>query len=192
MVPWKTFSPVCFGLSLCAQQATLAQRCTGRQAFPTRQAQEAVLIIGRRGGKSRMAALCAVYIACFRSYATVLSPGEKGVVMLLASDRRQARVLKQYVSGLLRSVPMLEQMIANETSEGIELDNGIVIEVHTASFRSVRGYTIVAAIPDEIAFWDTDDSANPDTEILNALRPAMATVPGALLRMISSPLCPPW
>ena len=107
--------------------------------------------------------------------------------MLLASDRRQARVLKQYVSGLLRSVPMLEQMIANETSEGIELDNGIVIEVHTASFRSVRGYTIVAAIPDEIAFWDTDDSANPDTEILNALRPAMATVPGALLLLISSP-----
>ena len=29
--------------------------------------------------------------------------------------------------------------------------------------------------------------ANPDTEILNALRPAMATVPGALLLSISSP-----
>ena len=61
------------------------------------------------------------------------------------------------------------------------------MEIHTASFRSVRGYTIVAAILDEIAFWPTDDAANPDTGILNALRPAGATVPGFLLLMISSP-----
>src|SRR5439155_8708912 len=59
--------------------------------------------------------------------------------------------------------------------------------VHTASFRAVRGYTIVAAIVDEIAFWRTEDSANPDREIVNALRPAMAAVPGALLLAISSP-----
>src|SRR5205823_6171710 len=52
---------------------------------------------------------------------------------------------------------------------------------------SVRGYTIVAAVLDEIAFWRSDDSANPDKEIVNALRPAMATVPGALLVGISSP-----
>jgi len=46
---------------------------------------------------------------------------------------------------------------------------------------------IVAAILDEVAFWRADDSANPDREIVNALRSAMATVPGALLVGISSP-----
>ena len=40
---------------------------------------------------------------------------------------------------------------------------------------------------DEIAFWPTEDAANPDTEISAALRPAGATVPGFLLLMISSP-----
>ena len=35
--------------------------------------------------------------------------------------------------------------------------------------------------------WRSDDSANPDREIINALRPSMATVPGALLVGISSP-----
>ena len=59
--------------------------------------------------------------------------------------------------------------------------------MHTASFRTVRGYTVAAAICDEIAFWRSEESANPDTEILAALRPAMATVPGALLLCISSP-----
>jgi len=46
---------------------------------------------------------------------------------------------------------------------------------------------IVAAVCDEIAFWDDPDSANPDVEVVNALRPGMATVPGALLLAISTP-----
>jgi hypothetical protein len=86
-----------------------------------------------------------------------------------------------YVNGLLDSCPMLAQMVASRTAESVELTNGIRVEVHTASFRSIRGYTVVAAVLDEVAFWRSDDSANPDREIVNALRPAMATVPGALL-----------
>jgi hypothetical protein len=62
-----------------------------------------------------------------------------------------------------------------------------VIEVHTASFRTVRGYTLAAVICDEIAFWRSDESANPDSEILSAIRPGLATLPGALLLCISSP-----
>ena len=38
----------------------------------------------------------------------------------------------------------------------------------------------------QAAFWHSDDSANPDTEILNALRPALATTGGPLI-VISSP-----
>src|SRR5439155_24772627 len=68
-----------------------------------------------------------------------------------------------------------------------QLTNGVTIEVHTASFRSIRGYTVVAGALEKIAYWRTDDSANPDKEIVAALRPAMATVPGALLLGISSP-----
>ena len=93
----------------------------------------------------------------------------------------------RYISGLLHATSLLEGMIANETKEAVELTNRITIEIHAASYRSIRGYTVVAAICDEIAFWRTDDSANPDTEILHALRPTMATVPGGLMLCISSP-----
>ena len=48
-------------------------------------------------------------------------------------------------------------------------------------------YTIAAAICDEIAFWRSEDSANPDIEILNGLRPGMTTMQGAMLLCISSP-----
>jgi hypothetical protein len=143
-------------------------------------------VVGRRGGKSLISALTAVYLACFRDYRDVLSPGETGVLMVLAADRRQARVVFSFITAFF-DTPMLGRMVLTRLKESIELTNNIRIEIHTASFRSVRGYTIVAAICDEIAFWPNEDSSNPDIEIVNALRPAMATVPNALLLGISSP-----
>ena len=82
---------------------------------------------------------------------------------------------------------MLSAMIERETADTFDLDNGVTIEVSTASFRTVRGYTVVAALCDEIAFWPTDDASEPDYEVLNALRPASATIPGSMLLCASSP-----
>jgi len=105
--------------------------------------------------------------------------------MVIACDRKQAKTVLRYVSGLLHSNLMLERMIYREQQESIELTNRTVIEVSTASFRAVRGYTLACVIADEIAFWRSDESANPDREIINALRPAMATLDGRLIALSS-------
>jgi hypothetical protein len=120
----------------------------------------------------------------FRDYSKILSPGERGVAMCLAADRRQAL---GYIRGFISSVPMLEELVEADLKESIELKNNITLEVHTASYRSVRGYTALAAICDETAFWRDDRSSNPDKEVLDALRPAMATVDAAVLLSISTP-----
>jgi hypothetical protein len=93
----------------------------------------------------------------------------------------------RFIKGVLSDVPMLAATVQATRQEAIDLDTRITIEVHTANFRAVRGYTIVAALLDELAFWQGEDSANPDFEIINAIRPAMATVPGATLLCASSP-----
>ena len=184
---WRALVAAIFGLGdhLSAEDATAVRALLGGRELPREQVREAWLIIGRRGGKSQIAAALAIFLAAFRPYR--LSIGERAVVMLLASDRQQARTLLGYVRGLLRSNALLESLVASETTERIELTNGVAIEIHTASYRAVRGRTVVAAICDEIAFWRTEDSANPDSEILAALRPAMATVAQPLLIAISSP-----
>jgi hypothetical protein len=70
----------------------------------------------------------------------------------------------------------------------LELTNRIIIEVQTASFRVTRGYTVPAVVCDELAYWLSDeDNANPAGEILDALRPAMATVPGSMMLIATSP-----
>jgi len=184
---WIVVLRALFGLPMDATEVEAYQRLTGRENPPGKQAREGWLVVGRRGGKSRMAALVAVWLACFRDYKGILSPGERGTLMVIAADRRQARVVFRYIVKLLEAVPMLSRLIEKRNAESIDLVNGITIEIHTANFRGVRGYSIVGAVLDEVAFWPNDDAANPDKEIVAALRPAMATVPGALLLGISSP-----
>jgi len=88
---WRVFLAVLFGLPLDAAALEVYRQHTGREGAPSKPASEAFAIVGRRGGKSRIAALVAVFLACFRTYA--LAPGERGVVMVIAGDRRQARVV---------------------------------------------------------------------------------------------------
>ena len=184
---WKAFLAALFGLPINRATLEIYRQHTRRTSVPELPSKEAWLVVGRRGGKSRIAALVAVFLACFRDYRKILAPGERGTVMVIAADRKQARHVFGYIAGLLDGVSMLAQMVESRTRETINLNNRVAIEVHTANFRAVRGYTVIAAICDEIAFWRSEDSANPDTEILNGLRPGMATVPNALLLCISSP-----
>jgi hypothetical protein len=114
-----------------------------------------------------------------------LAAGEVATVLVISADRKQARTVFRYISGLLHANPMTERMIVREDRESIELSNRTVIEIGTASFRSIRGYTLAAVICDEIAFWRTEESANPDTEILTALRPALASLAGKLIALSS-------
>lgn len=139
---------------------------------------------GRRGGKSHVAGLLAIYEACFTDHRSRLAPGEVATCMVIAADRKQARAVMRYVSGLVNANPMLRRMVVREKSEAIEFDNREAIEVHTASHRGVRGYTLSAAILDEIAFWHVE-GANPDVEIIAALRPALATLRGKLVALSS-------
>jgi hypothetical protein len=83
-------------------------------------------------------------------------------------------------------VPLLGQLVTNRTQDTLSLSNGVDLEVRASSFRGLRGITAVSAIADEIGFWYDSDSANADSEILAAIRPALGTTNGPLV-CISSP-----
>lgn len=185
---WFAFLAALFGLPMSEQQFEIYRNCTGRTVVPTALGGEAWLIIGRRGGKSFIMALIAVYLACFRDVRQYLQPGERATVGVIAADRKQARVILRYVHGLLHGVRMLKKMVEAERAESFDLSNGNTIEVMTASLRSTRGYTYLGVLLDELAFFRTDDtSAHVDAEILTAVRPGLVTIPGSMLLAASSP-----
>ena len=182
--PWRALLAGFYGLSLDDAETEHWQALTGRtEAAQTHD--ELWLIVGRRGGKSQCAALTAVFEAAFRDHANRLAPGEVATVAVLAADRRQARTVMRYVRGLFECNPMLRRMVVREDRDAVELSNRTVIEITTASYRATRGYTFAAVIADEIAFWRSEDSANPDHEIIAAVRPGLASLGGPLIALSS-------
>ena len=184
---WFSFLAAVFALPMSVEQRQVFTQCTGRSTPPSKPVTEAWLICGRRSGKSFILALCAVFLAAFCDYRQYLAPGERGTIMVVARDKRQARVVLRFIRALITQVPLLDAKVERETAEGFDLINKVSIEVHVASFRSTRGYTIVAALLDEIAFWLGETSSDPDTEVVNAIRPGMSTIPNAMLLCASSP-----
>jgi hypothetical protein len=182
---WLVFLAGLFALPMSEAEAGVWRQCTGRNALPTKPFSEAWLVCGRRSGKSFVMALLGVFFACFRNYQSFLGPGEKATVMIVAADRKQARVVLRFVRGLL-AAPVLAARVVNDTSDSIELQGDVVLEVITAS-HAVRGYSIAAALVDEVAFFAADDASTSGAEVIAAIRPAMLTIPDAMLICASSP-----
>jgi len=184
---WRTFLAAAYGLSLDADALPIYQQCTGRTTAPTGPAREAWLVCGRRSGKTLATALLVVYSALFRDWRPHLGPGDVATIMAIASDRRQARSLMRYVLGILQRSPVLSRELLAVKAESIELANRVCIEIHTGNFRSVRGYSIPVAVLDEAAFFRDERSSLPADELVRALEPALASMPGSLLIGLSSP-----
>ena len=136
------------------------------------------------GGKSFILALIAVFLACFRDWRPFLNVGERGTIMVIAQDRRQARVIMRYVKGMLRTVPMLKPIIEAERQEAVDLNKPYH---HRGSHRfipTVRGYTIVAALLDEWRCGTVRIPLIPTWSLFLARRTARSGLGGVHLRQV--------
>src|SRR5215510_12881360 len=183
---WLSWLKAIFAIPMTEDELSVYQQCTGRTQPLVTEPTEIYTICGRRGGKSFISSLTAVFIACFSNFKHYLNAGERAAILILARDRDQAKIVFNYVSGILHAVHPLAAMIAVERADEIELDNDVIIMVKTSDYRAIRGLTVAAAILDEVAFWDSE-GASPDREVLTALRFATSTIPGAKLIAISTP-----
>jgi hypothetical protein len=180
---WFAFLRSFFGLPPAEGDLGIYTACTGRTAWPTAPTRESWVVAGRRSGKSFITALIGTYLAVFREYR--LSAGETGYVVIVAPTKEQAALVKRYITGFFSANDFLRPLLAQETATEARLSNRITILVLSADFRSIRGFTAVAGIVDEVAFL-MDEGSRPDFEIIRALRPALMTTGGPLIA-ISSP-----
>jgi hypothetical protein len=181
---WMVGLKAASGLTLNDQERDIFSIIAGGRKPPPKRVREFWADVGRRGGKSEMSGALAIYQALFPQHR--LSRGEVGMVLVIAGSRDQAKVVFNYARGILDASPVLRKEVAAVTQSEITLRNGIVIAVHSNSFRTVRGRTLVAAIFDEIGFWRDESSATPDVEVYRAVLPALATTNGILIG-ISTP-----
>jgi hypothetical protein len=168
---------------LNAEEHALALRLTGRTTLPSVAPKEIFVAAGRRGGKSRFAALVSVWLAA-REY--TLSAGETAIVAHVAPDRDQAAIDLDYSAAIVDRSELLRGELAGFTRDTLTFRHRTELQVVTASFRTSRGRTLCGAVIDESAYLRSEESALPDIELARALRPALVTLNGLLL-VISSP-----
>jgi hypothetical protein len=183
---WIVWLKAIHALPMTPDELAIYQRCTGRTRPPAKRPSEVYTICGRRSGKSFIASLSAVFAGAFSDPRPYLNAGELAVILTLARDRDQARIIFNYISGIIHAVPAILAMVVAERSDEIELDNATTFLVKTSDFRAIRGITVKEARLDETSFWDSA-GISPDHEVLTALRPAMATIPHSQLICISTP-----
>ena len=123
-INWKLALKAIFALPMDRKELRIYRKFTGRKRQPKNPFKETFLIIGRRGGKSFISALIAVYLSVFKDWGTRLGPGELGYIMCIASDRKQAGVVLNYIKEILR-LPIFKNMVISETKEEIELNNKV-------------------------------------------------------------------
>ena len=186
---WLAFLKFLYGLRTTRADRAVIRECTGRKKVKRQGPgfREALLLTGRRSGKSRIAGAIGAYEALFGGHEGKLSKGEQGIVAVLAPGRRQAQIVRQYLRAVFEA-PILAGEVVRETRDGFALRNGVSLEILSGDFRTVRGFTLLAAIVDEACFFGSqgEGKVRSDTELVRALRPGLDTVGGRLIA-ISSP-----
>lgn len=185
-LPWRVLLIAAMGEALTDEERPLFMAMTARDREPLHQVEELWAIVGRRGGKTRAAGTLAAYIGCLCDHGSILAPGERATIPVMAANISQAGKAFNHALGVLEHSPDLAVMIERSNADTIQLASRVDIEVRPAHWKTVRGSTAVAAIADEVAFWSLDGSRNPDGEILAAVRPSLATTGGPLI-CITSP-----
>ena len=185
---WRAILKAVFALPMNVVETAFFKSVAGDRMAPSETVREFWAIVGRRGGKDSVASAVAAFAAAMFNQQHRLRPGERGLVMCLAVDRDQAKVILNYIRSYFTDLPMLASMVTRETATGFELSNGIDIEIVTNNFRSVRGRAVLLAVFDECSFWRDESSSKPDEELYRAIVPALASLtPGAMIIGISSP-----
>ena len=157
-------------------------------AFYSRPARQLVLRVGRRGRKSET--LCLVGVLEARWGDHPVPNGDVGVVAVVSVDLREAGERLRVIDSLLTWLDIPHKTTARAIKlETIEGRPEIEFRTYAATMGGVRGFTCICAILDEVAFWkDVDTGANPATEVIESLRPAMVAMPNARMFLSSSPM----
>ena len=197
--------PQLLGLSLSPAQATLLKSsygeplddeeldifrtCTGRARYPGHRFPEVTVVAGARSGKdSRIAATTVLYESVFGGHEAHVAKGETGTIVLVAQDAKAVGVAFTYIATYLQRSPVLAGLLDGEPlTNSLRLRNGLVVQGFPCTLRSMRGYSIVCAVLDELSFFRLEGQADSDAEIQASVRRGMINFANARLVKVSTP-----
>ncbi|HEX4335770.1 MAG TPA: hypothetical protein VH062_07635 [Polyangiaceae bacterium] len=139
---------------------------------------------GRRAGKSTTLARLAVAWALAGTWS--VPPGDVGIVPFVSVSKDEANARLRTIVDILRALG-----VAHEARDGeVEVlsPRRMIFRVIAATTRAAVGFTSIACFGDEVAKWESRESAaNPAREVFSSLVPTLASIPHAFAVLASSP-----
>ena len=199
-----------YGMEMNREERGILLKMTEGRAPNPKGYREAVLVCGRRGGKTgpingTIATYEAVRWGTPRdkgrkppAIAELLAPGQTAKAIIIAQNEKGATEARNYIEGNLTKLHdryggILAETQGQEkaiTGKSVRLAGPVEIVIYTAQKHSVRGVTAFLAILDEIAWWEVAEGAyNQDKEVMRSVRPALISLSVIRPRLImaSSP-----
>lgn len=93
--PWRSLLIASMGEPLLDDEREVFTKLTGREREPGKMVEEFVGVKGRRAGGSRSASVLGAYIGGLCTHPALVR-GERGVLLCVAADQRQADVILNY------------------------------------------------------------------------------------------------
>ncbi len=170
----RTLLKSIYGRPLDEEEFSLFTACTGRQSYPGHAFSEVTALAGARAGKdSRIAAPIVLFEAIFGGHERHLARGERGMIPLVAQDQRAAGIAFGYIRDYVTGSPLLASLIDDVKASEIILTNGITIACFPCTVKSLRGWSIPAAVLDELGFFRLEGQVDSDVEVQASIRRGM-------------------
>ncbi len=182
---WMTCIKCIYGIKPKQSEYDLIKKCTGRNPLelPKSGFRNVLLLCGRRSGKSKLSGYIAAYEALLSGREKVLSPGELGMVSVVAPTRDQTKIVRSYAKAALQG-KVLQGEVITDLRDEFTLSNGVCVRSLTGSFQTVRGWSQLAVIIDELAFFTVggeEVKVKSDVELVRSVRPSLLTTKGRLI-----------
>jgi hypothetical protein len=134
-----------------------------------------VWALGRRSGKTLMAAIVALWFCLLRpDLARHVRPGERRYCVAVATNARQARLFVGAARSIVEQSRLLAPLIESVTDDEILFRNGTALAAFPCTSRGGRGWPIAALLLDETAHMLDGDGNQAADSVYRAFVPSVA------------------
>jgi hypothetical protein len=180
-------------LEACDDAKLFGVELTSRQRELLNEVEQGNLLhvwaLGRRSGKTLMAALVALWMCLLRpDLDEHVRRRERRWAVCVATNLRQARIFVEQARSIVTGSPLLAALVDASSEDEIRFTNGTAIAAWPCSSRGGRGWPIACLLLDESAHMIDTDGHQAAEPVYRALVPSTAQF-GAAARVIvaSSP-----
>jgi Terminase large subunit, T4likevirus-type, N-terminal len=142
-----------------------------------------VWALGRRSGKTTLAAIVGLWTCLFRpDIAAKVRPGERFYAVAVGTNIRQARLFVSAARSIVEASPLLAKQVESSSDDELVFKTGGVLTAFPCSSRGGRGWPIAALLLDEAAFFISETEGYQTADrVFEALVPSTAQFLGEWL-----------